>query len=210
MIKVNYNTTVSFDIDSQNGFTPNCPGELPVKDGHLIVDELNKNATKTKFRYASKDAHPLNGAWTADKNNLQFSEVGLKNVDIRWNSHCVVGTYGFELIDGLPNMSEYDFFIYKGAERDMHPYSPCYHDLDKKISTGIIEKANQDGIRTFIVGGLALDYCMGEGAKDLLNAGFEVIVNLGATKSIGNDAIMIDVLEKLGAKFVNSADEIEN
>ena len=105
-------------------------------------------------------------------------------------------------------MSEYDFFIYKGVERNLHPYSPCYHDLDKKISTGIIEKAKHDGITTFVVGGLAFDYCMGEGAKDLLNAGFEVIVNMRATKSIGDITFMKKTLESMGAIFVENADEI--
>jgi len=61
MIKINWNTSASFDIDCQNGFTPNCPDELPVPGGDEIVEELNKNATKAKFRYASKDAHPSNG-----------------------------------------------------------------------------------------------------------------------------------------------------
>lgn len=209
---VNKSKTASFDIDAQKGFTPLCPNELPVNDGHLIVDECNKSATKAKFRYASKDAHPENGAWTATTEQPQFSPVGLPNVDIRWNKHCVIGTYGFELLDGLPKMNEYDFFVYKGAEKDLHPYSPIYHDLAKKISTGIIEKAKSDDINTFIVNGLALNYCLGEGALDLNDAGFQVIVNLGATKGIGTDEDLnkyIDMLRSKGIRVVESADEIE-
>ena len=210
-IKVNYEKTVSFDIDAQNGFTPNCPDELPVVDGDKIVDECNKNATKAKYRYMSKDAHSSSGIYNATTNDPQFSPVvGEKNVDMKWNQHCNVGTFGFELIEGLPRPNEYNFIIYKGVEVDMHPYSPIYHDLSKNISTGIIEKAINDGIDTFILGGLALDYCLGIGAFDLKEAGFNVIVNLSATKSIGDAETYIKKLKSAGIICVETADDIES
>ena len=109
-------------------------------------------------------------------------------------------------------MCEYDFFIYKGVERDMHPYSPCYHDLAKKISTGIIEKAKQDHISTFILNGLALNYCLGSAALDLKDAGFEVIVNLGATRGIGTEEEITNYIQMLKTKgiiIINSADELQ-
>lgn len=217
-IVIKKSETASLDIDAQNGFTYNCPGELPVFEGEDIVDECNKSATKASNRYASKDAHPANGLWTADAEHPQFSPVGLPSVDIRWNQHCVIGTYGFELLKGLPKMSEYDFFVYKGAERDLHPYSPCYHDLAKKISTGIIEKAKYDGVKTFILNGLALNVedtplCVGHGLIDLSNAGFEVILNLGATRGLGSEEGRNKFIEMLKTtykiKVVDSADEIE-
>lgn len=208
-VKVNYNKTVSFDIDAQNGFTPICPDELPVEDGDLIVEELNKNATRAKYRFASKDAHPENGLWTATETEPQFYPVGLPNVDIKWNKHCVVGTNGFELLKGLPKMEEYDFFVYKGVEKDLHPYSPCYHDLGKKISTGIIEMADSKCVNTFILGGLALNYCLGEGALDLAKAGFRVIINLSATRGIGDCSEFMKKAEDAGIIFIDSADDIE-
>ena len=216
MKKINFNTTAAFDVDAQRGFTPLCPEELPVLGGHLIVDECLKNHTKAKYKVMSKDAHPCAGAWTATEANPQYSNVGLPNVDIRWNSHCVVGTNGFELLKGLPHPSEYNFIIYKGAEYDMHPYSPCYHDLAKTISTGVIEWSKINGIDTFILGGLALNFeesplCLGSAAIDLKDAGFEVIVNLAATRGIGSDEgrnIFIDILKAKDIIIVDSADEI--
>lgn len=206
-LTVTYEKTVSMDVDAQNGFTPLCPNELPVVDGDKIVEECNKNAKKAAFRYMSKDAHPYQGAWTVDEKPM-LTPVGLPNVDVCWPRHCVVGTYGFELIKGLPKPSEYDFIVYKGAEFDMHPYSPIYHDLAKKISTGVIEKAKYDGVDTFILGGLALDYCLGEAAFDLKNAGFRVIVNLGATRAIGNAFEFVEKAKGKGIEFVETADEI--
>ena len=210
---IDFEKTASLDVDPQNGFTEKCPLELPVIGGHTIVTECNNNALYASKRYLSKDAHPNNGYWTATEENPQYSTVekSILNVDIRWNQHCVVGTPGFELIEGLPHPSEYNFIVYKGVEKDMHPYSPVYHDLKKKISTGLIEKAKCDKIDTFILGGLALEYCLGAAAYDLKAAGFDVIINLAATKPI----FQVDAEEYIakaknaGIKFVNSTKEFE-
>jgi nicotinamidase/pyrazinamidase len=48
--------------------------------------------------------------------------VGLPNVDVKWNRHCVVGTPGAELLDGLPQVLEYDFQVNKGMDPNAHPY----------------------------------------------------------------------------------------
>jgi len=210
---VNYEQAVAFDIDAMNGFTPNCPNELPVEGGDKIVSECLQNHTKAKFKIMSKDTHPPDAEWNASKEKPIFSEVGLPNVDIRWPSHCVVGTYGFKLLAGLPHPSEYNFLVYKGAESDMHPYSPIFHDLKKTISTGVIEWATVNKIKTFILGGLALDFCLGEGAKDLNNAGFGVIINLGATRGIAEIKKLKELISEMkeaGIKFIDDASEIEN
>lgn len=200
-------TTASLDVDAQNGFTGLCPLELPVEDGCKIAHECNKNALFASKRYMSKDAHPEGGLWESREGRPQFSEVGLPNVDIRWNRHCVVGSFGFELIKNLPHPSEYDFLVYKGVEKDMHPYSPVYHDLEKKITTGLIEVAKAQGIETFIIGGLALNYCAGQAALDLKAAGFEVIVNLAATKSIGDASVFIADAKEKGVEFAKNSDD---
>lgn len=207
LIKVDFEKTVSLDVDAQNGFTPLCPEELPIKDGDKIASECNKNAEKAKFRYMSKDAHPYQSAWITCNNEMMIP-VGLPNVDVSWPRHCVVGTFGFELIKDLPEPSEYDFIVYKGVEFNMHPYSAIYHDLAGKISTGIIEKAKFDGVDTFILGGLALDYCVGETAFHLKKAGFRVIINLSATKVIGNELEFIRKAETAGIEFVKNSNEI--
>lgn len=209
-VKVNYHKTAAFDIDAQNGFTPICPDELPVIDGDKIVEECRKNHLKAEWKVMSKDAHPWTSEWMATDKHPQFSEVYLPNVDMRWNTHCVVGTKGFKLIDGLPHPSTYDYLVYKGVETDMHPYSPIYHDLNKCISTGVIEWAKYRKIDTFIVGGLALDYCVKQGVMDLCEAGFKVIVNLAATRSISED-VDVHIVEMItaGAIFVENSDHIK-
>ena len=191
-MRIDLNTTASFDVDPQNTFTPRCPQELPVPEGDTIVDALNAQARLARLRVGSKDAHPHNPSWLASAAQPMFSPVATEDVDIRWNSHAVVGTYGFELLDGLPHPRDYDFFVWKGMERDMHPYGACYHTLDWKAnpkSTGVIEYFKVQGIKTVIVGGLATDYCVKNTALQLRDAGFDVILNLAACRGIAPDTM---------------------
>lgn len=208
-LTINKERTASFDVDAQNGFTPKCPYELPVPDGHLIVDELNKQSKYCEYRLGSKDVHPTNGIWISDERNPQFSPIKGDNVDIRWDMHCMSGTLGAELIDGLPAVKDYDYFVFKGIEPDLHPYSACYHDLNKKLSTGVIEWLRENEIDTVVVGGLALDYCVKQTVIDLIGSGFEVIINKAATKSIGDFNKAVQELEEMGVFFIENADDLK-
>jgi len=213
--------TMSIDIDSQKGFTPVCPNELPVEGGDLIVNELNKNAKFAKLRVGSKDMHPANAVWIANNENPIFSPIEGHgdNVDIRWPVHCLSGTKGSELLDGLPTPEKYDYFIWKGMEPNLHPYGIFYHDLSETLSTGLIEylMANIE-IDTFIIGGLALDYCVYESIKQLKvfldmceEYDCRIIINLAATAGVAPDstANAVEDLEKMGIIFINGADELE-
>jgi len=217
-VKLSKNFTVSHNVDPQNGFTPLCPNELPVTDGNNIVDELNKQNSLTKYKTVSKDMHPANAIWIANDNQPQFSPVEGENVDIAWKSHCMSGTFGSELISGLPKMSEYDFFVAKGFEPDLHPYSSCYHDLKKQISTGLIEWYESKNIHTVIVGGLALNFedsplCVGTTIIDLAESRFNVVLNMGATRWLGSiegkEKFINMLIDKYHIIVVYSADDIE-
>lgn len=202
----------SFDVDATNCFTPVCPDELPVPGGTEIVDELNAQALLADFRVGSKDAHSPNAIWVATDEHPQFSPIEGKNVDIRWKVHSVPGTKGFELIAGLPPVTEYDFMVFKGVEPDMHPYGACYHDLGDTMSTGVIEWLDSVGIKVVLVGGLATDYCVKTTVLQLLRANFLVVVNIGACRGImvpeGVDAA-IEEMRVAGAVIIRSASEIQ-
>lgn len=91
----------AFHVDAQKGFTPICPDELPITDGDTIVEELNFLARKCDYLIGSKDAHPYNAVWTASDEQPMGTALLYKHADLSWNRHCVVGTTGFELLDGL-------------------------------------------------------------------------------------------------------------
>lgn len=174
----------SFDIDAQNCFTPVCPDELPVPEGAEIVGELNAQAAYAACRVGSKDAHSPQAVWVATAEQPQFSPVEGRDVDIRWNVHAVPGSKGFELIDGLPHPADYDYFVWKGVEPDMHPYGACYHDLGNRMSTGVIEYLRARRITHVLAGGLATDYCVKTTVLQLLDAGFAVVLNQAACRGI--------------------------
>lgn len=202
----------SLDVDAQNGFTELCPDELPIPDGHKIVDALNTQATLAKYRLGSKDAHPRNALWVATEKHPAFSELkNSENMRHYWPIHCVPGTKGFELISGLPHPKDYDYFVWKGIEPDMHPYGACYHDLKEKLSTGLIEYLRHKQVTTILVGGLATDYCVKMSVLQLLKAGFNVIVNLDACR--GLDAFStqkaLEEMKMAGAKIITSIKELQ-
>lgn len=182
--KINRAIVASFHVDAQRGFTPMCPTELPVMDGDKIVPDLLDQDKFAFYRIASKDWHHPYALHIATNTEPQFSPVGLPNVDIKWNRHCVAGTNGAELLEGLPHWSEYDYFIWKGLEKDCHVYSAIYHDLGKTRSTGVIEWMKSKNISVVIVGGLATDFCVKNTVLDLRDAGFSVMLNLSACRAI--------------------------
>jgi len=191
MIHLDPLKTASFDVDPQCGFTPICPNELPIQEGDLIVDELNKQAEFARYRIVSKDCHPTQAPWMTNKPEqiMQPVEGDYKNLDIKWPAHCVVGTLGNTLIPGLPEESHYDLVVEKGIDPIKHPYGACYHDLAEEESTGAIEWLKEHQIDTVIVGGLATDYCVKTTVMQLIKAGFKVIVNLNACRGVAPDSI---------------------
>lgn len=206
----NRNYIASFDVDAQVGFTPLAPAELPVAGGDEIADELNFQATLAQYRVFSKDWHNRNAIWIATATDPQFTPIEGANVDIRWNAHCIGGEGGADLIPGLPAVTEYDFGVYKGMEKDMHPYGALYHDLNDTMSTGVAEFLEVKGVHTVIVGGLATDYCVATTVNQLLNNGFDVILNLPACRAIADDITkLLDDLEQKGVMIAHNREQLK-
>ncbi len=178
----------SFDVDAQKGFTPLCPEELPVPGGDKIAEALNHMASRADLRLGSKDAHSPRAAWVVATPEEMLRPLPLANADLTWVSHCVPGTRGFELLDGLPQPADYDYFVWKGVEPDLHPYGACYHDLAERRSTGAIEFLRQNAVDLVLVGGLALDYCVKTTALQLRRAGFQVALYLPACRALAADS----------------------
>ncbi len=200
----------SFDIDCQNAFTPLCPEELPVAGATEIVAELQKQALHAQYRIASKDSHCPDAIWVADDEHPVFSSMQGDNVDMRWPRHAEPGSKGFELIAGLPKVTEYDYFVWKGVEPDMHPYGSCYHDFAEKLSTGVIEFLHNNKVQLVLTGGLATDYCVKATVLQLCHAGFQVVVNLAAVRGIGEDTSLAAkiAMQEAGAILLESSQAI--
>lgn len=206
------NKVASFGVHTQKTFTPLCPDELPVPEGDQIVAELNAQSEKACLRIGSKEAHHPQAIWVTEDSSQMLTSIKGDNVDVRWPPHSIVGTKGFELLDGLPKITDYDYFVWEGIELDMHPYGACYHDHAEKLSTGVIEFLTAHHIETVIVGGLATDYCVKTTALQLKRAGFDVVLNLAACRGIAEDTIdaALQEMQQAGIRFADNAASIIN
>ena len=204
---------VSIDVDAQKTFSPLCPQELPVAEGDMIVAELNAQAALADLRVMSKDAHSPSAKWIVDKAVDMLQPTGLPNADLTWVPHAIVGTPGFELLDGLPAATGYDYCVWKGVDPEFHPYGACFHDIDEKLSTGLLEWRHSKQAQTVIVGGLATDYCVKTTVLQLLKGGaWQVIVNAAACRGIAPDTTEAAWNEMMahGAIVLENAEKISD
>ncbi|WPO98464.1 isochorismatase family protein [Pseudomonas sp. HR96] len=203
-------STATFDVDAQKGFTPLCPQELPVTGGETLAPILNAMAELGRFRVGSKDAHSATASWVNPDRSQMASATGLAEAPLHWPSHCVVGTEGFELLEGLPHPQAYDFFVWKGVESDLHPFGACFHDVSERRTTGVIEVLQSQGIERVLVGGLAFDFCVKDTAIQLAKAGFEVIVVREACKAISQPtaAAATQAMSAAGVRIVETLEQL--
>ncbi|HHF2902410.1 TPA: isochorismatase family protein [Vibrio diabolicus] len=209
-VRVNYQTTAVIDVDPEKGFSELCPNELPVAGALEIIPELLSNHAKGRLKLVSRDLHPPKAKWDAETPANMLEPVGLPNVDIKWNRHCVLGTTGSELLDGLPPVLDYDFQVNKGMDPDAHPYGIFFHDIADTKTTGAHEFLKFNGIDTLVIGGLALDFCVKKSVMQALNLGYNVVVNLASTRAVLPDNVenVLTELKDQGALFVEKADDI--
>ena len=76
----------------------------------------------------------------------------------------------------------------------------------------LIEWLSHHQVSTVLVGGLALDYCVKTTALQLKQAGFEVIVNLAASRGIAPDTINTAMasMTSAGIKLAADYNELKN
>lgn len=186
---IDFARCASFDVDAQRTFTPLCPNELPVPEGDQIVAELNAQAALLRWRVGSKDAHNPQAVWITD-DAAKIGQPGVPgpHVEEHWPAHAIAGSEGFRLLPGLPHPADYDFFVWKGVEQDMHPYGACYHDLTERLSTGVIEWLKVRHVTHVAVGGLATDFCVKATVLQLQRAGLQVLLNQAACRGIAVDS----------------------
>ena len=183
-------TVVAIDIDPQKTFTPVYTGELPLPFLDVIVAGLHAQAALADYRAVSKDAHSPAAQWLCASHAEILRPTGLPDAPESWVAHAMIGSRGFELLDGLPDVRGYDFCVWKGIEPDMHPYGACYHDHAGRLSTGLIEWLRDVRAQVLVVGGLATDFCVKESVLQLAKAGgWRVLVNRAACRGIAADSI---------------------
>lgn len=206
-------------IDAQRGFMPAAEGqrlqqpgfgELPVENGQDIVLPVNRllNAYAENHlqTFTTQDWHPSKTAHFAEEPNFTTT----------WPKHCVAGTDGAKLHPEL-ELPEFNIRFVKGFEallrgEDDTSYSGFYAQAENIDQTALPHFLQGRGIKEVVLGGLALDYCVGKTALDLrTRIGMEVTVAIDATRGIADEsqAAMLEELGAVGIKIATVAEILE-
>lgn len=152
-------------VDLQNDFLPG--GALAVPRGDLVIAPINALIDLYHERglpiYASRDWHP--------EDHCSFTAQGGP-----WPPHCVAATEGALFSEAL-QLPEEAIVISKALTADEDAYSAFN-------GTGLARSMLADGITRLAVCGLATDYCVLNTVLDGIEAGFEVLLVLEATRAV--------------------------
>ena len=188
-------------IDVQNDFVNDTvKGALAVPDGLAVVPHINalRATLNSCCVVLSQDWHPSDHSSFASNNpgSTLFSVVDLpQGPQVMWPDHCVQETYGSQFVKSLHRHTS-DIVIKKGTKTGVDSYSafgsaPAAHassDLAFE-KTDLEADLHAAGVKTVVICGLALDYCVSFTACDAAAAGFKTYVVLNATRGISPDSI---------------------
>lgn len=201
-------------IDAQRGFMPAEVGvalgvagfgELGVAEGDAIVPIVNhvmaEVAARGGYVFTTQDWHPAETA--------HFSMT--PNYTTTWPVHCVAETAGADFHPQLVFPTGTAHF-HKGMDvlvrgEDDMSYSG-YYATDANGSR-LPDVLQAQGITTLYLAGLALDYCVGSTALDIVQkVGISVVVLRDATRPVNpaTGASMIERFGQAGVAVVQSAD----
>ncbi|MAM34225.1 MAG: nicotinamidase [Micavibrio sp.] len=219
-------------IDPQLTFCED--GGLAVSGGHQIMPKLNELRSKSTKGYWTQDWHPIGHSSFASTHGREpFTKVWLENgqivadyddnaeapknavLQILWPDHGIQGTEEAALHPILHVPSD-DMILRKGNNPNIDSYS-CVFENDKKtqprFENGMTlpEQLREDGITTVVMGGLALDVCVRDGALDLKKEGFDVVVVLDASAAISSEGKMAAIKDFLNEGiYVCYSDELDS
>ncbi len=203
--------TATLMIETQKDFGGDPRAALRTNSGEEMVKEAVATQEYGLFKVLSREDHPADAEWIATPEKPMGTKLDAPDMDQTWPPHCIVGTWGHEQIEGMPAVETYDLVISKGSQRNKHPYGPCYKGLADKTSSGLIEQLHDWESDNVILGGFVIDWCVGIGARELREAGFNVVINLAACAGIAEESTkkMIEDLTAIGVIFVENAAEIK-
>lgn len=167
-------------VDMQNDFG-HPDGSLFVAGGDSIIasinDEIERTAAGGGTIVLSQDWHPSSTPHFIDDGGV-------------WPTHCVAGTWGAELMDGLDPNHRASAVIRKGTngEDGYSAFAMREPGGDIDIPTGLAGLLRERGIERTVIVGLATDVCVAATATSAASAGFATTVLWEATRPVYPDA----------------------
>ncbi len=192
-------------VDIQYDFLPE--GALGVVDGDAIIPVINELQNRFPLVIATQDWHPPDHKSFASshpkKKVMDTIELG-GTEQILWPDHCIQGSRGAALADGL-SLDAVEAIFRKGMDPDIDSYS-AFFDNEHKRNTGLSGYLKGKGVEQIYVGGLAGDFCVAYTVLDALGEGFETWLIEDATRPIdrkGFEKMKARIKDK-GGKIVHS------
>lgn len=192
-------------IDVQNDFMPG--GSLEVPMGDAILKPINSLHLLFDLVVATQDWHPkIHKSFASNHQNKKPFERILINgsEQILWPDHCVQGSRGAELHQGL-EINKIAAIFRKGMDPDIDSYSGFF-DNGHKISSGLTGYLKEKGVTDLYFCGLASDICVYFSIKDALLEGFTatLIEDAAAPLDIHSFSKIKSELLNLNVKIINS------
>ncbi len=194
-------TTALVVVDLQNDFTLPT-GSLYVPGGEEVVELVNAEVDAAAAAGArvvyTQDWHP--------EHTPHFERDGGL-----WPVHCVAGTPGAELVEGLrlvpgPHGEVERIRKGTGTEDGYSAFSEVDLASGTTASTRLGVLLDAAGVRSLVVVGLAGDYCVKATAVDGARLGLDVVVPLAATRyvalSTDDDVVARQEMTAAGVRLV--------
>lgn len=201
-------------IDVQPTFMPG--GELPVPDGAAILPALNRLlAVPGLLAFATQDWHPPGHHSFASTHpgRAPLETITLPyGTQTLWPGHALQNTPNAALHPDL-DQTHLALILRKGANPAIDSYS-AFRENDRTTTTGLAAWLHARGIKTLLLAGLALDFCVAWSAEDARDAGFDVIViedacrgiNVPYASGLGSIAATRTRLTGMGVGFLSEAE----
>ena len=194
-------------VDVQNDFLPG--GSLAVTGGDAVIPAINALADRFANIVMTQDWHPTGHASfvSAHPGRAAFDTVELGyGPQVLWPDHCVQGTKGARLADGLA-LEKAQLVIRKGYHAGIDSYS-AFLEADRVTPTGLGSYLRERRLGRVFVVGLATDYCVAFSALDSTAGGFETLVVEDACRAIdlaGSLAAAKARMSQAGVRLIGSA-----
>jgi len=201
-------------VDLQPDFLPGGP--LATPGGDEVVPVALALMDQFEIVVATQDWHPPDhGSFAANYEGHDPGEVidlhGLEQ--ILWPVHCVQGSEGAKLVPQLDaRADDIARVVQKGTDKTIDSYSGFF-DNGKRQDTGLGAWLEQRGVKSVVVCGLALDYCVKFTALDAVELGFETLLVRDGTRAVnlspGDGEAALAELERRGVEVVDSSAFLE-
>jgi nicotinamidase/pyrazinamidase len=201
-------------IDLQPDFMPG--GTLAVAGGDEIVAPIAELAKRFAAGggvvVATQDWHPTGHVSFGSTHGLAPYTLRTHNYETGpvWPDHCVQGTPGAALHEGLPE-EPLALVLRKGMDPTVDSYSAFRENTNAagvRLQTGLAAFLAIRGVNRIFVCGLARDYCVKWTALDGQAAGFETVVVGDLTRSVAAESMAVgdkEMIEK-GVIITTSAE----